>query len=79
MEADDRRESTGGPEDGRDQARGHDAWQRRQAVQLMGQLPEDVDDALKVLEYARQFTLACYAPNRERGRVIALCDTRGAD
>lgn len=30
-------------------------WLRRQAMQIVNQLPEDREQALQVLEYARQF------------------------
>ena len=30
-------------------------WLRRQAMQLVNQLPESREDALQVLEYARKF------------------------
>lgn len=33
---------------------GHDAWLKRQAIQIAAQLPENRDDALAVLEYASQ-------------------------
>lgn len=30
------------------------AWQRRQAVQIVSMLPEDLDDATRVLELAKE-------------------------
>lgn len=35
----------------------HDRWRRRQATILIGQLPEDCEDALAILEYAREIAL----------------------
>lgn len=31
-----------------------DAWRRRQAIQIASQLPEDSQDALAILSYARE-------------------------
>lgn len=33
---------------------GNESWQRRHAVQIVAQLPEDAKDALRVLELARE-------------------------
>lgn len=38
----------------KDAADEHDRWMRRQAVQIVAQLPENEADALKVLEHARR-------------------------
>ena len=36
-----------------DSVAAHDRWRRRQATILIGQLPEDYDDAVAILEYAQ--------------------------
>lgn len=33
------------------------AWRRRQAIQIASQLPENMDDALAVLEHARDLVI----------------------
>jgi len=40
-------------------------WLRRQAVQFAGSLPEDIDDALAVLEYARELITDFVAAPKE--------------
>jgi len=34
--------------------KGMEMWLKRQAIQVAAQLPEDRDDALRVLDYARE-------------------------
>lgn len=46
-------------------AAAHDRWRRRQATILIGQLPEDHDDAVAILDYARGIVLDFIA---ERGQ-----------
>lgn len=35
----------------------HRFWEKRQAIQLVAQLPEDREGALRVLEYAKQLVI----------------------
>jgi hypothetical protein len=53
-----------------------EAWQRRHAVQIAAQLPDNPEDAIRVLEYARELVRDFLSPQRsdeERGQtVIAL-------
>lgn len=35
-------------------AKEHDRWLRRQAVQLVAQLPETEEDALRIIAYSRE-------------------------
>lgn len=63
---------------------GHQAWHRRHAVQIAAALPEDIEDALAVLELARQLVEGFLAGadrgdhrpepalERERGSVVSL-------
>jgi hypothetical protein len=55
------------------------AWHRRHAIQIAAALPEDAEDALMVLELARELVERfLYAPpeppggERERGKVMSL-------
>lgn len=56
------------------------AWHRRHAIQIVAALPDETDDALIVLDLARQFVQNFLGPShpvdldldRERGVVIAL-------
>ncbi len=65
-----------------------DAWQRRHAIQIAAALPENREDALMVLELARDlvesFLYAAQRPDepleRERGVVVSLSSaTNGAN
>jgi hypothetical protein len=56
-----------------------EAWHRRHAIQIAAALPEDAEDALMVLELARELVERfLYAPQRpepperERGKVVSL-------
>jgi hypothetical protein len=59
-----------------------EAWHRRHAIQIAAALPEDAEDALMVLELARELVERfLYAPQRrpetprgarERGVVVSL-------
>ena len=64
-----------------------EAWQRRHAIQIAAALPENREDALKVLDLARElvegFLYALQRPaeplERERGVVVSLSSaTNGA-
>lgn len=64
-----------------------EAWHRRQAIQIAAALPENKEDALAVLELARElvegFLYPAQAPpaprDRERGSVVSLSSaTSGA-
>lgn len=52
------------------------AWHRRHAIQIAAALPEDKQDALIVLELARQLIEGFLYPEppepRERGTVVSL-------
>lgn len=39
-----------------------EAWLKRQALQLGGQLPDDVDEARRVIEYMRELVDGFLAP-----------------
>lgn len=39
-----------------------DAWHRRHAVQIAAQLPENLDDAIRVLDLTRQLVEAFLTP-----------------
>ena len=65
-----------------------EAWQRRHAIQIAAALPETREDALAVLELARELVESfLYAPQRpeeplqrERGVVVSLSSaTNGAN
>lgn len=67
-----------------------DGWARRHAVQIVSALPEDVEEALLVLELARELITGfmsgkvlqplALAPDRDRGRVVSLSSaTNGAN
>jgi hypothetical protein len=65
-----------------------EAWQRRHAIQIAAALPEDRENALLVLELARELVDSfLYAPQRpeeplerERGVVVSLSSaTNGAN
>ncbi len=63
-----------------------EAWQRRHAIQIAAALPETREDALAVLELARDLVESfLYAPQRpplerDRGVVISLSSaTNGAN
>ncbi len=65
-----------------------EAWQRRHAIQIAAALPENREDALAVLELARDLVESfLYAPlrpdeplERERGVVVSLSSvTNGAN
>ena len=47
-----------------------DAWQRRHAIQIVAQLPEKTDDALAVLEFARELVEGFLAGSGHRLRVV---------
>lgn len=51
-----------------------DAWLRRQAVQIVAQLPPNPDDALRVLEFAREFVrdflMVVEPPADQEARVV---------
>ena len=58
-----------------------EAWHRRHAIQIAAALPEDAEDALMVLELAKQLVeRVLYAPQRpeppggarDRGVVVSL-------
>jgi hypothetical protein len=56
-----------------------EAWHRRHAIQIAAALPETVEDALIVLELAKQLVEEFLAPpqradflDRERGLVVSL-------
>jgi hypothetical protein len=64
-----------------------EAWHRRHAIQIAAALPENVEDALIVLELARELVERfLYAPQRpepprgarERGVVVSLKPGDGA-
>lgn len=62
-----------------------DAWHRRHAVQIVAALPEEVEDALLVLELAKQLVEAFLSDQRPadldrlRGTVVSLSSaTKGA-
>jgi hypothetical protein len=61
-----------------------EAWHRRHAIQIAAALPEDVEDALIVLELARELVESfLYAPpeppgERDRGVVVSLKPGDGA-
>jgi hypothetical protein len=48
-----------------------DAWQRRHAIQIVAQLPEKTDDALAVLEFAKELVEGFLAGPGYRLRVVA--------
>jgi hypothetical protein len=50
------------------------AWQRRHAVQIVAQLPEKTDDALAVLELARELVEGFLAGPGYRLRVVTAGD-----
>ena len=65
-----------------------EAWQRRHAIQIAAALPETKEDALAVLELARELVESfLYAPQRpelplerDRGVVVSLSSaTNGAN
>jgi hypothetical protein len=66
-----------------------DAWHRRHAIQIVAALPETVEDALMVLELARQLVEGFLAGPRRpeppdgervRGLVVSLSSaTKGAN
>lgn len=63
-----------------------EAWHRRHAIQIAAALPETKDDALAVLELARQLVESFLCPqaaeplDRDRGRVVSLSSaTNGAN
>lgn len=53
-----------------------EAWHRRHAIQIAAALPETTDDALLVLDLARElverFLAEPQARERERGTVVSL-------
>lgn len=51
-------------------------WQRRMAVQLAAQLPEDIDDALTVLELARELVESFLAGPDQRLRLVASAEVK---
>jgi len=62
----------------------HEAWHRRHAIQIAAALPETREDALIVLEFARELVESfLYAPQRpgppggarERGVVVSLMNS----
>lgn len=69
------------------QANSSHPWHRRHAIQIAAALPEDVEDAMIVLELARQiverFLAAPQRPDlslldRERGAVVSLSSSTTA-
>lgn len=65
-----------------------EAWHRRHAIQIAAALPETKDDALAVLELARELVESFLFPpqkaadplDRDRGRVVSLSSaTNGAN
>jgi|DEB3_MinimDraft_2_1074329.scaffolds.fasta_scaffold45894_2 hypothetical protein len=48
---------------------GNKKWQRRQAIQIAAQLPEDTKDALQVLELAKEIVEGFWE-DQERERVV---------
>jgi hypothetical protein len=59
-----------------------EAWHRRQAIQIAAQLPENGEDALIVLELAREFLYPPQRPEtpggaRERGVVVSISKPAG--
>ena len=63
-----------------------EAWHRRQAIQVAAALPETQEDALLVLELAKELVTSFLAPQRgkealerDRGAVVSLSSaTNGA-
>jgi len=55
-----------------------DGWLRRQAVQLAGQLPPDIDDARKVVEMLADVVERFLAPKKapERPVLSVVADTK---
>lgn len=45
------------PGDRKEANKEHNRWLRRQAVQLVAQLPENEEEALKILSHARELVL----------------------
>jgi hypothetical protein len=48
-----------------------EGWKRRQAIQLASQLPEDPQDALRVLELTRELVLGFLVPVPSTANVAA--------
>jgi hypothetical protein len=66
----------------------NDAWQRRHAIQIVAALPDTIDDALLVLDLARQLVeqflvqppVAELGRDRVRGAVVSLSSaTKGSN
>lgn len=51
-----------------------DGWQRRHAVQIVAQLPEHTEDAVRVLELARELVEGFLAGTGHRLRVLPSAD-----
>jgi len=47
---------------------GNESWQRRHAIQIAAQLPEDTRDALRVLELARELVESFLGDGQPRAR-----------
>lgn len=53
-----------------------DGWQRRHAVQIVAQLPENTEDALMVLELARDLVEGFLAGTGQRLRVVPSAEIK---
>jgi len=53
-----------------------DGWQRRHAIQIVAQLPEGTEDALLVLEYARELVEGFLSPRSQRPRLVASAEVK---
>jgi hypothetical protein len=50
-----------------------DAWRRRQAIQIAAQLPEEPEDALAILEHAKDLVEKFLSPrDAQEGSVVAF-------
>lgn len=53
---------------------GNESWQRRHAIQIAAQLPEDSKDALRVLELARELVEGFLEGGQERAALAEVVD-----
>lgn len=51
-----------------------EGWQRRHAIQIVAQLPENTADALLVLEFAKELVERFLAPGDQRLRLVSSAD-----
>lgn len=61
----------------KDAARQESAWQKRQALQIVAMLPDDSDEALAVLGYARRF-VHDFLARQDDADVVRLVTEAGA-